>query len=131
MKNLRNTVRLIGNVGVDPEVKTMSSGKTMARFPLATSESYTNKEGDRVFDTTWHNIVAWGNTAKLVEKICKKGYKIAVEGQIKNRSYEGQTGEKKYITEIIANELMVISDKTKSDNKDEKSGDKVEAESKV
>lgn len=130
MKNIRNTVRLIGNVGLDPEIKTMSNGKILAKFSLATTEAYTNKQGERVFDTTWHNIVAWGPTAKLVEKICKKGYKIAVDGKIKNRSYEDKNGIKKYYTEIEANELMVISEKNKPENNNE-SKEESKVESKV
>ena len=116
MRNLRNTVRLIGNVGMDPELKTLSNGNQMTRFSLATTESYTNKKGERVFDTTWHNIVAWGKTAKLAEQICKKGFKVAIDGKLSTRSYEDEKGQKKYITEIVANELMVVNDKTKEIN---------------
>ena len=103
MRNLKNTVRLIGNVGMDPELKTLTNGNTVARFSLATSEGYINKEGEKVIDTQWHRIVAWGKTAQLVEKICKKGNRIAVDGKLTNRSYEDDNGDKKYITEIIAN----------------------------
>lgn len=109
MRNLKNTVRLIGNVGMDPELKTLTNGNTVARFSLATSEGYINKEGEKVVDTQWHRIVAWGKTAQLVEKICKKGNRIAVDGKLTSRSYEDDKGDKKYITEIIANELMVIN----------------------
>lgn len=116
MRNLRNTVRLIGNVGMDPELKTLSNGNYMTRFSLATTEAYTNKQGERVFDTTWHNIVAWGKTAKLAEQICKKGFKVAIDGKLSTRSYEDEKGTKKYITEIVANELMVVNDKTREIN---------------
>ena len=109
MRNLKNTVRLIGNVGMDPELKTLTNGNTVARFSLATSEGYINKEGEKVIDTQWHRIVAWGKTAQLVEKICRKGNRIAVDGKLTSRSYEDDKGDKKYITEIIANELMVIN----------------------
>jgi single-strand DNA-binding protein len=109
MRNLKNMVRLIGNVGMDPELRTLTNGNTVARFSLATSEGYINKEGEKVIDTQWHRIVAWGKTAQLVEKICRKGNRIAVDGKLTNRSYEDDQGEKKYITEIIANELMVIN----------------------
>jgi len=109
MRNLRNTVRLIGNVGMDPELKTLTNGNTVARFSLATSEGYINKEGEKIIDTQWHRIVAWGKTAQLVEKICRKGNRIAIDGKLTNRSYEDDKGEKKYITEIVANELMVIN----------------------
>ena len=109
MRNLRNTVRLIGNVGMDTELKTLTNGNTVARFSLATSEGYINKEGEKIIDTQWHRIVAWGKTAQLVEKICRKGNRIAIDGKLTNRSYEDDNGEKKYITEIVANELMVIN----------------------
>jgi single-strand DNA-binding protein len=109
MRNLKNMVRLIGNVGMDPELRTLTNGNTVARFSLATSEGYINKEGEKVIDTQWHRIVAWGKTAQLVEKICRKGNRIAIDGKLTNRSYEDDQGEKKYITEIIANELMVIN----------------------
>ena len=113
MKHLRNTVRLIGNIGTEPEVKTFTNGKIMARFSLATTEAYNNKEGEKIFNTTWHNIVAWGNTAKLAEKICKKGFRIAVDGKLNNRTYEDGKGEKKYITEVVADELMIVGETKK------------------
>jgi single-strand DNA-binding protein len=109
MKNLKNTVRLIGNLGADPEIKTLTDGKMVARFPLATSENYKNKKGEKVTDTQWHNIVAWGNLAKIAEKVCHKGYRVAVDGKLTNRSYEDSKGVKKYITEVVADELMVIN----------------------
>ena len=108
MKNLSNNVRLIGNLGTDPEVKELASGKTVAKFPIATTDYYKNKEGEKVSDTQWHNIVAWGNTAKIAEKIFKKGYKVAVEGKLTSRSYENSEGQKKYVTEVIANEVMLL-----------------------
>ncbi len=113
MKNLRNTVRLIGNIGTEPEMKTLTNGRLMARFSMATTEAYNSKEGEKVYNTTWHNIVAWGNTAKLAEKICKKGFRIAVDGKLNNRSYEDSKGEKKYISEVVANELMIVGETKK------------------
>lgn len=108
MKNLRNNVRLIGNLGTDPEIREFSSGKKVAKFPLATTDIYKNKDGEKISDTQWHNIVAWDGTAKVAEKICKKGYKIAVEGKLTSRSYEDNQGQKKYVTEVIASELMLL-----------------------
>jgi len=113
MRNLKNTVRLIGNVGKDPELKTLTNGSIVARFSLATSNGYTNKEGEKVTDTQWHRIIAWGKTAQLVEKICKKGNRIAVDGSLISRSYEDDKGVKKYITEIVANELLVMNSPVK------------------
>ena len=108
MKNLSNNVRLIGNLGTDPEVKELASGKTVAKFPVATTDYYKSKEGERVSDTQWHNVVAWGNTAKIAEKIFKKGFKVAVEGKLTSRSYETSEGQKRYVTEVIANELLLL-----------------------
>ena len=115
MKNLKNSVRLIGNLGSDPEVRTLTSGKTVARFSLATSESYKNKQGEKISETQWHNIVAWGNMAKIAEKVCKKGYRVAVDGKLTNRSYEDSTGNKRYISEVIADELMVVNGERKAE----------------
>ena len=109
MKNLKNSVRLIGNLGSDPEIRTLTSGRTVARFSLATSESYKNKQGEKISETQWHNIVAWGNLAKIAEKVCKKGYRIAVDGKLTNRSYEDGKGNKRFISEVIADELMVVN----------------------
>jgi len=112
MKNLRNSVQLIGNLGMDPEVKTLESGKTVARISLATTEKYTNKKGDKVSDTTWHKLVAWGKTAEIAEKYLKKGSEIAIEGKLTNRSYEDSKGEKKYISEVLVNEILMLGGKS-------------------
>ena len=112
MKNLRNNVQLIGNLGIDPDVKTLESGKTVARLSLATTEKYTNQKGDKVSDTTWHKLVAWGKTAEIAEKYLKKGSEIAIEGKLSNRSYEDSKGEKKYISEVIVNEIMMFGGKS-------------------
>jgi single-strand DNA-binding protein len=111
MNRINNTVNLIGNLGMDPEVKSLDSGKTLARFSLATSSFYKNAQGEKIKDAQWHNIVAWGKTAEIVEKFLKKGSKVAIEGRLNNRQYEGKDGEKKYITEIVVNELMMLNSK--------------------
>lgn len=108
MNNLRNRVQLIGNLGTDPEVKQLDSGKTLAKFPLATSESYKNAEGEKVTDTQWHNLVTWGNTAIFCEKYLKKGHEIAVEGRLSHRSYEDKEGIRKYFSEVVVNEVMIL-----------------------
>ena len=95
MKNLRNKVQLIGNLGKDPEVKQLESGKILAKLSLATSENYKNADGEKVTDTQWHNLVAWGKTAQIAEKYLKKGNKIAIEGKLINRSYEDKEGIKR------------------------------------
>ncbi|UCG28837.1 MAG: single-stranded DNA-binding protein [Bacteroidales bacterium] len=108
MNNLRNRVNLIGNLGTDPEVRKLESGRTLAKFPLATSDSYKNAEGQKIKETQWHNLVIWGNTAIFAEKYLKKGNEIAVEGKLSHRSYEDKDGVKKYITEIIVNEILIL-----------------------
>lgn len=113
MSALRNRVQLIGNLGNDPEVKTLESGKKIARFSLATNETYTNKNGEKVTQTEWHNVIAWGNTVNVIEKYVAKGKEVAVDGKLTSRTYETQQGEKRYVTEIVVNELLLLGDKNK------------------
>ncbi len=115
MNNLRNRVNLIGNLGTDPEVKKLESGRMLAKFPLATSENYKNAEGQKISETQWHNLVAWGTTATFVEKYLKKGNEIAVEGKLSHRSYEDKDGIRKYFTEIIVNEVLILRTDNKTD----------------
>jgi len=112
MNALVNKVQLIGNLGKEPEVKTLESGKKMARFSVATSESYRNASGEKVTETQWHNLVAWGKLAEIVEKYLVKGKEVAIEGKLINRSYNDKDGNKKYITEIQVNELRMLGAKT-------------------
>jgi single-strand DNA-binding protein len=111
MNNLKNRVQLIGNLGKDPEVKHLDSGKTMARFSIATSETYRNAKGEKIIDTQWHNIVAWGKQAEIAEKFLEKGKEIALEGKLLHRSYEDKDGQMKYVTEVQVNELLMIGKK--------------------
>jgi single-strand DNA-binding protein len=111
MKNLRNRVQLIGNIGKEPEVKTFDSGKTKASFSLATSESYTDADGKKVTDTQWHQIVAWGNTANYIESYLEKGNRIAVDGKLVHRSYNDKDGATRYITEVLVNEILLLTNK--------------------
>ena len=111
MNALRNKVQLIGNLGNNPEIITLESGKKLARFTIATNEVYRNAKGDKVQDTQWHTIVAWNKTAEIVEKYLSKGNEVAVEGKLSTRSYEDKDGVKKYITEIIVNELLMLGGK--------------------
>ncbi|WP_047246600.1 single-stranded DNA-binding protein [Maribacter thermophilus] len=108
MNALKNKVQLIGNLGQDPEIITMENGTKLAKFSLATTESYKNAKGEKVDDTQWHNIVAWGKTAEIVETYLLKGKQVAVEGKLTHRSYETKEGEKRYITEIRCNELLML-----------------------
>jgi len=108
MYALKNKVQLIGNLGNAPEVKTLESGKKMARFSVATNEVYRNAKGDKVTETQWHNLVAWGKVAEIVEKFLSKGKEVAIEGKLINRTYNDKDGVKKYITEIQVNELLML-----------------------
>lgn len=103
-----NKVILVGNLGKDPEVRTIQSGAQVAKFSLATSESYTNKEGQKIESTEWHNVVLWRGLATVAEKYLKKGNKVYIEGKIRNRQYEDKDGVKKYITEIEATDLLLL-----------------------
>jgi len=112
MNALRNRVQLIGNLGMDPEILNLDSGKKLAKFSLATNDSYTNKKGEKVKNTQWHNVVAWGKTADLVENYLKKGKEIALEGKLVYHQYETEKGEKRRSTEVRMNELLMIGSKS-------------------
>ena len=111
MNTLRNKVQLIGNLGNDPEILKLDSGRTRAKFALATSNTYRNAKGEKVKDTQWHTIIAWGKQAEILEQYATKGKEIAVEGKLSNRSYETPEGEKRYITEIVCNEILLLGSK--------------------
>jgi len=108
MNTLRNRVQLIGNLGNDPEIIHLDSGKTLAKFNIATNDSYTNTKGEKVTDTQWHNIIAWGKTAEIIEKYLKKGKEVAVEGKLTTRQYDDKEGQKRYVTEVVCNELLML-----------------------
>ena len=109
MNTIRNRVQLIGNLGTEPEIITLDSGKILAKFTMATNEVYKNAQGEKVQDTQWHNVVAWGKTAEIVEKYVNKGQEIAIDGKLTSRSYESKEGTKRYVTEIVINELLMLS----------------------
>ncbi|NLI25739.1 MAG: single-stranded DNA-binding protein [Bacteroidales bacterium] len=111
MNSLRNRVYLIGRLGSDPEIKQLNGGKTLARFSLATNENYTDADGKKVKETQWHNLVAWGTTAKTAEKYLKKGSEIAIEGKLIHRNYEDKGGNKRYVTEVQVNEFLMLGGK--------------------
>jgi single-strand DNA-binding protein len=108
MNSLKNRVTLIGNLGQDPEIKTTESGKKVTHFTLATTDSYKNADGQKVNETTWHNIVAWNGLADIASRFLKKGREVAVEGRIVYRTYEDKKGSTKYITEIVLNDLLLL-----------------------
>lgn len=108
---MKNKVQLIGNLGADPEIKNTETGKKLARLSVATSENYQNAQGEKVTETQWHQVVAWGKTAEIAEKYLFKGSEVVVEGKLINRSYVDKEGNKKYITEVQANELLIVGRK--------------------
>ena len=111
MSTLRNRVQLIGRVGNDPEVKSFDGGKKLATVSIATSDSYKNEKGERVEQTEWHRVVAWGKTAEIIEQFVTKGREIAVDGKLTHRSYDDKDGVKRFMTEIVVNELQLIGNK--------------------
>jgi single-strand DNA-binding protein len=106
-----NKVILVGNVGKDPVIRYFDKGVVKATFPLATSETYTNQQGETITSTEWHNIVLWRAMAEITEKTVKKGTQVYIIGKIKTRSYVDKDGNNKYITEILADTLMVLDKK--------------------
>lgn len=114
MKKIRNQVRLIGNIGMLPVLKTTENGQSNLRFSIATNETYKDKEGVKQTITDWHNIVAWGKTAELAATLLDKGKEIALEGKLSSRSYEDKEGTTKYITEIVMQEFLILSKKKES-----------------
>ena len=111
MSTLRNRVQLIGNIGNAPEVITLESGKKLAKFSIATNESYKNAQGEKITDTQWHNCVAWNKTAEIIEKYLEKGREVALEGKLTSRSWEDANGVKKYITEVVVSEMLMLGNK--------------------
>jgi len=106
--SLRNRVMLIGNLGQDPQVKDLENGRKVAHFTLATNDGFKNTDGQKVEETTWHNIVAWNGLAETASKYLKKGREVAVEGRIVYRTYEDKKGATKYITEIVLNDFLFL-----------------------
>ncbi len=118
MNSLKNRVTLIGNLGQDPEIKTTETGKKVTHFTLATKDGYKNADGQKVSETTWHNIVAWNGLADIAGRFLKKGREVAVEGRIVYRNYEDKKGATKNITEIVLNDLVLLRS-GKGQDKDE------------
>ncbi len=111
MNALKNKVQLIGHLGMDPEVKALNGGKKLAKMSIATNETYKNAKGEKVTDTQWHNLIAWGKTAEIVEKFLKKGSEVAIEGKLINNNYTDKEGVKRYSTEIEVSELLMLDSK--------------------
>ena len=114
-----NKAILVGNLGKDPEVKYLDNGVAVANFSLATTESFKNKQGERVNQTEWHNIVLWRGLAEVAEKYLKKGSNVYIEGRIKTRKWEDKEGITKYTTEILGDNMTMLGGKPMSESKNE------------
>ena len=108
---LKNKVQLIGNLGNAPEVRTTETGRKLVKFSVATNENYRNASGEKVKETQWHNLIAWGKVAEVAEKFLLKGTEVAIEGKLIHSDYTDKEGNKKYVTEIQVNELLLLGSK--------------------
>jgi single-strand DNA-binding protein len=108
MNTLRNKVQLIGNVGNEPEIKNLEGGKKLAKLTLATNEIYYNEKKEKITDTQWHTVIAWGKNAEIIENFVTKGKEIAIEGKLSYRNYDDKDGVKRYITEITMHEILLL-----------------------
>lgn len=108
MTNVKNSVRLVGRLGSDPEVKTTKTNKKMAKVSIATNSSYKTDKGEKIEETQWHNLVMWDKTADQAEQLLRKGAEVSIEGRLNSRVYTDNAGQKKYITEVVVNEIEVI-----------------------
>ena len=111
MSTIKNHVQLIGNIGQEPIITNLDSGKKVARFSLATNENYKDGKGEKQKDTNWHTIVAWAKTAEIIEKYVGKGREIGIVGKLKTRTYTADDGNQRYVTEVVANEILLIGSK--------------------
>ena len=109
MKTVRNRVQLIGRLGADPEIKEVTNGRKMAKFSIATNEYYFNKEGEKVEETNWHNIVAFGKSAELIEQYQHKGDEVLIDGRLTSNSYTDKNDEKRYSVDVVVNECYGMS----------------------
>jgi len=108
MNSFKNNVQLIGHVGQEPEIITTESGKKLAKLSLATNDSFTNAQGEKITNTDWHNIIAWNGTANIIEQYVAKGKEIGVQGKLTTRSWEDKEGVKRYTTEVVCNEILLL-----------------------
>ncbi|MBT8195257.1 MAG: single-stranded DNA-binding protein [Bacteroidia bacterium] len=124
-----NKVILVGNLGKDPETRHLESGAVVTKFPLATSESYKTKDGNRVEQTEWHNVVLWRGLAEVADKYLKKGNSVYIEGKIRTRSWDDKDGNKKYFTEIVGDNLTMLGKKSDNSNAGNEQGNQPAAAS--
>ena len=111
MHAFKNRVQLIGNLGTKPEIKQTENGKKLAQFSVATSENFHNAKGEKIKETQWHRVVAWGKVAEIAEKYLDKGKAVAIEGKLVSRSYNDKEGKKKYISEVQVNDMLLLGPK--------------------
>ena len=111
MSSIKNHVQLIGNVGQEPTVTNLESGKKVARLSLATNENYKNSKGEKQTDTNWHTVIAWDKVADIIEKYAEKGKEIGIVGKLKTRTYTMDDGNQRYVTEVVADEILLIGNK--------------------
>jgi len=114
-----NKIMLIGNLGKDPELRSTSSGTAVATFSMATNRSWKDQSGEWQEETQWHNVVVWGNPAETITNYCKKGSKLFIEGRLTYRSWEGQDGQKRYTTEIVAETYVILDQSTEGTGRGE------------
>ncbi len=112
---MKNQVQLIGNVGQAPEIKVLDNGRKLAKFSLATNETYRAASGEKIEQTQWHRLVAWGRTAEFIENYVSRGRRIAIQGKLNNRSYTDGDGHTRYITEVVVDEVLLL-DNRKAEN---------------
>ncbi len=120
-----NKVIIVGNLGIDPEIKTLESGAKLARLSIATSESYMNKEGHRIEQTEWHRVILWRGLADIAERYLSKGKQVYIEGKLRTRSWKDQDGNDRYATEIVADNMQLLG--RPSDNQSSASGERQQA----
>ena len=108
MNAMKNKVQLIGHVGQEPEIKTFDGGKKVANITIATNDYYINDKGEKIEQTEWHRVTAWGKVADIIEKYVEKGKEVAIEGKLTHRSYDDKDGVKRYITEVVVNDILLL-----------------------
>ena len=111
MSTIKNQVQLLGNLGQDPTVTRLDNGKIVARFQLATNETYKDGKGEKKTETNWHTVVTWGRNAEIIEQYVSKGKEVAIQGKLKTRSYDGHDGNQRYVTEVEAQEILLLGRK--------------------
>jgi single-strand DNA-binding protein len=111
MNTLNNRVQLIGHLGKKPELHTFENGKSKVSFSMATNDYHRNDDGEKVENTEWHNVIAWGKTAEIANEYLKEGSKVAIDGRLTHRTFEDKAGNNRYFTEVVARELLMLDKK--------------------